>query len=354
MHQTVQASEFFSLTKEAFSSAFNESLAPCLSEIVSAAVSLLSSHGGGIYLLHEDTGELQLVYESHRPELVGRTLRLGEGLAGTLLEGDQEVLFIDDYAQYQRRASMYSNTGTFEAVAETKVQWRGRALGVLYVDFPKGTRPSSAELDALRVLGRHAGLLLVKSRVAEAERIRLKRLLAVHEESIALQHLARTAGKAILLDEAASALRRLIPCECSCIHLRDGNHLLLTSSSGHRRGTFRKGKRFEIVSRRRGGLLGHIAATGELFAASGTELKNHCATKGTRPAYLPSQECFSLLAVPIWSPDTAGPRSLLGLLQADNRLGRDHKAGPAVCFSSSDSLVAELFSKTLAAQILMI
>ncbi|MCB8983382.1 MAG: GAF domain-containing protein [Ardenticatenaceae bacterium] len=137
--------------------------------------------------------------------------------------------------------------------------------------------------------------------------------------------------------------KEILGAECCGIFLahRPGT-LTLEASVGHHPDGFHKGMEIAVHSSPRSGLTGHIAASGELFHAYGTELQQHFAVRGD-PPHAASRQCYSLLAIPLlrrWGDQ----QELLGLLRTDNKLGPDGRPSSNLFFSQEDIWLLRLFA----------
>ena len=109
-----------------------------LGEIVEEAARLLRAKSSGIYQFDSEREELTLVADYQRPDHLGKKLKLGEGLAGKLVQSDEPYYIVDNYDAWPGQAQIYSAGRVFGAVLEVPLRWRDRIIGVLYVDDKVG------------------------------------------------------------------------------------------------------------------------------------------------------------------------------------------------------------------------
>jgi PAS domain S-box-containing protein len=119
-----------------------------LRTIIGQSVGLLRAKSGGIYEYHLERGELELIADHKRPDFVGNVLKVGDGMAGRLVQSGEPYRIVDDYNTHPDRSDIYGGRRLFGAVLEVPLRWRGRTLGVLYVDDDVGRKfaPEDARL----------------------------------------------------------------------------------------------------------------------------------------------------------------------------------------------------------------
>ncbi len=118
-----------------------------LHSIVARAVELLNGISGGLYLYRSESEVLELmVTVGLDPALVGTKLQSGEGLTGAVWQTGQ-TLIVDDYRNWDNKASVYRNTG-WTAIVGVPIRWGDEFLGVLDVigDAPRAFSATHAQL----------------------------------------------------------------------------------------------------------------------------------------------------------------------------------------------------------------
>jgi len=88
-----------------------------LKVIMGQAVALLMAKGGGIHEYDERRRELRII-DAHNPpeEIVGRTLPVGEGMAGRLIESGDEYISIPDYSVWEGKSKGFEGKGLFSVL----------------------------------------------------------------------------------------------------------------------------------------------------------------------------------------------------------------------------------------------
>ena len=79
---------------------------PLLQTIIQQAVELLKVKSGGIYEYDAQQHELRVVADYERPEYLGRTLKVGEGMAGKLVLHNAPYMIVNNYDQWPGKSSI--------------------------------------------------------------------------------------------------------------------------------------------------------------------------------------------------------------------------------------------------------
>ncbi len=129
-----------------------------LDVVVHSAVSLLKAKGGGMYLWLPDEAGLELVVEPYRPHLKGIRLKVGEGIAGKLVDsGNREPITHEDYSKCVDAAAVFRDPCPFGSVIEMLLKMPdGRLFGVLYLDDDVGRVFTMADARLLQLFTDHA------------------------------------------------------------------------------------------------------------------------------------------------------------------------------------------------------
>ena len=78
-----------------------------LTTLIQQALVLLNAKSGGVYEYHPEQGELKIIADHGLPRnVLGKALKVGEGMAGRLVQSDVPFLIVDDYNQWEGRASI--------------------------------------------------------------------------------------------------------------------------------------------------------------------------------------------------------------------------------------------------------
>jgi GAF domain-containing protein len=143
-----------------------------LEVIIRKAVELLHAKSGGIHIYFHERQELIFVANYNRPQ-EGYPMKLGEGIAGTLIEQyleDKSTLYaiVDDYNDSEFRHSVYEDAGRHNpSVLKVLLRWEGFPLGVLYVDDVQGRKFTNQDAELLLLFGEHASIAWVKTNLVD-------------------------------------------------------------------------------------------------------------------------------------------------------------------------------------------
>jgi PAS domain S-box-containing protein len=302
-----------------------------LRSIIQQAVKLLKAEGGGIYEYNADLGELKIVADFQRPAHLGKTLKIGQGMAGRLVQEHAPFCIVDDYSAWADRPRVFED-GSFGAVIEVPLMWQQEIIGVLYVDDQVGRKFTTDDVMRLRLFAEQAAIPLVN-----VDRIKLPSGATGLDVTRASTDIFKSIGfttldeRLTLIAKHATAILHAESCGVQLVK-RPGV-LTLEASYGHREGGFKKGQEFLIRSGPHTGLAGHIAYQRELFNAHGDALINHPATRSPESGHLPSRRCYSLLALPLSNPSNG---KLIAVLRIENKKGPDGRPSPDVGFTQDD------------------
>ncbi|HKQ93365.1 MAG TPA: GAF domain-containing protein [Blastocatellia bacterium] len=132
-----------------------------LRTIIEHAAGLLSAKSGGIYEHHPERGELELIADHNRPDFVGKVLKIGDGMAGRLVQSGEDYRIVDDYNTHPDRSDIYGGRRLFGAVLEVPLRWRARILGVLYVDDDVGRKFTPEDARLLGLFADQSAIVIV-------------------------------------------------------------------------------------------------------------------------------------------------------------------------------------------------
>lgn len=105
-----------------------------LNTITWEAMKLLQTRTCGVYVYYPERKDLLLVTDFRHPEFIGKKrLRLGEGLAGWLVESGQPYEIIPRYSEYERKANIFE-VEDFGAGIGVLLTAQKKTVGVLYVE----------------------------------------------------------------------------------------------------------------------------------------------------------------------------------------------------------------------------
>jgi PAS domain S-box-containing protein len=141
---------------------------PLLTTIIEQAVKLLQAKSGGIYEYHPERGELTIVADHSRPTTVlGNTLKVGEGMAGRLVQSGEPCLIVDDYNIWPGKAAIFADERPFGAVLEVPLKWQEKIIGVLYIDDEVGRKFTEEDAHWLSLFADQAAIALVNAELVD-------------------------------------------------------------------------------------------------------------------------------------------------------------------------------------------
>ena len=318
-----------------------------LCTIIKHAVELLGAKNGGIYKYYETHQELKVVADYRRPDHLGRTLKVGEGMAGRLVQTGKAYKIIDNYRQWNGQATTFKKKCPYEAVLEVLLKWQEQIIGVIYVDDEVGRKFTPADARLLELFADQAAIALVNAELLTKDEATLRRM---KKFSMAIKDIMGNLGTTSLnerLNLIAKRTAGLLEAEaCGVFLVRREGFLRLEASFGHRDGGFEKGKELLIQSGPKSGLTGHIAHEGKLFIAHGDDLNNHFAVSGKAQVHLRSGRCDSIVALPL-KKKVGEQHKLIGLLRVDNKRDIAGRALPTLQFTPTDKWMLHIFAKAV-------
>ncbi len=317
-----------------------------LSAIVQQAVDLLGAKSGGIFEYYSERSELTVIADYNRPGFVGKTQKVGEGMAGRLVQSDEPFKIVDDYNEWHGRSDIYADGRPFGAVLEVALKWQEDIIGVLYVDDEVGRKFTPEDARLLGLFADQAAIALANTDLITKNEEKLRRL---EKLSKATKEITSNLGS-MTLDELLTLIAKhateILEAEvCGVSLVKREGFLSLEASYGHREGSFPKGWEIAICSGPKTGLTGHIAYEGRLFNAHGDALINHFAIRGIEPEHLPSGKCYSLLAIPL-KKKVGEEEKLVGLLRAENKK-QNGRALPTLSFTKEDEWILNIFAESV-------
>jgi len=99
-------------------------------------------------------------YAGPWPEVLGRSLHVGEDLVGNLMLSERSYCVLPDGYLAPERTSMYDQGQPFGTVVELQLGWQNESIGVLFVDDHVGRTFTAEDAQRLRLFSDHAPLLL--------------------------------------------------------------------------------------------------------------------------------------------------------------------------------------------------
>lgn len=172
-------------------------LAPAIATLSQRAMQLLDSDGGGLWFWDETTRELELVhsFQQEGEHLVGRKLKLGEGLAGKAMQ-DRTMLVIEDYLAWVGHAQPFTTLAIHAALAVPLIQ-QGAPLGVLVVNRSQPGKLYTIDQQNLALLlGNQAASFVRTARLFQETQEALQREQKERRIATILAHAAESLGTA--------------------------------------------------------------------------------------------------------------------------------------------------------------
>ena len=154
--------------------------------ICDRAAGLLSVDKGGLYLYDETREELELVvsYKMGR-DFTGTRIRLGEGLAGRVVQTGQ-LLIVDDYSRWDGRERAYEGE-PFATVIGAPLKWQEGVIGAIILC--EETERRTFTPDDERLLGlfaQQAAVAIENARLYEGIMRHVEELTALHTIDVAI------------------------------------------------------------------------------------------------------------------------------------------------------------------------
>ncbi len=159
---------------------------PLLRQIVGAAMDLLQAQGSSLMLLLENSGELvfQVVIGEVSQKLVGRRIRVGEGISGWVAQTGEAALVNDVQNDPRFASSVDASTGfRTESLLCVPMQFQDRRLGVLSVVNKAGpTGFEAKDVEWLKALASLAAVAIENVRLYQRLRQERDRVVIAQEE----------------------------------------------------------------------------------------------------------------------------------------------------------------------------
>lgn len=316
-----------------------------LKVIMRQAVTLLMAKGGGIHEYDERRRELRIIDADNPPEeIVGRTLPVGEGMAGRLIESGDDHISIPDYSVWEGKSKGFEGKGFFSVLGVPLV-WKQKRIGVLWVHNRPGYIFQKNEIALLKRFAITASIAIDRSQLNKSALFKAERLQRLSAATNDIITRLGVDSRDNILTLVAEHAHRIINAEAAAIFLvKEERHITLVASHGHRPGGFQREKKFKIQTGKGTGLTGHIAFMGQTLKICGKELTEHPAAGSQIDDFTGSGQFHSLLAIPL-KKDTSRRGELLGLLKISNKKGKDGKPHHWTCFTDDDQSIAEIFAQ---------
>jgi len=189
-----------------------------LQSITERAARLLGMQMGGLYLVSPDNQHLQLVAGYKIPDnLIGATLKMGEGLAGRVAETG-EPLYVEDYHTWPDCSAVYDSI-EFQRVLAVSLKTNQTVIGVLEIFDNDRTDPfADEEIRLLSLFADQASNAVQNARLFEAARQHARQMVLLNEIA---QTAIRSLEFPLMLETAAARFNELIGAEGIYITLWD-------------------------------------------------------------------------------------------------------------------------------------
>jgi len=273
-----------------------------LHTIIRSAVELLQASGGGLYEYNSDKKLLRVVADWGGPSIVGHTLKVGQGLAGQVLE-KREAMTVDNYWTWPDR-SPHLEPDLFRAVAADLLEAPGgRFIGVLYVtDNVEGRTFSERDASLLGLLAGHAAIAMRNAEVLAEKQTSLTQLELINKFDESIREALNL--KELLQKTLKEALRAVQADEGSVMIL-DHEESVLKMCAWIVQGQYMEKE--HPVFKLDQGIAGHVAATGREYYCPDTSKDEYYEDSFT------GRQIQSILSVPIISRGL-----VLGVVSADS------------------------------------
>lgn len=230
-----------------------------LNRALDKTLEVMEIDAGGIYLLDEGAGMLNIVAQrGFEPDFVEGIdkLKLGEGFSGRVAQSGQPLL-VHNVSTDSRLTRMVVREAGLRAAAIFPISLKGKVLGTFFTIAHSDREFSEQDVHLLTSIGHQIGVAIENARLYEQARQRMRELEALYRADAELyRHLSLDGVLQALVDIAVDILRV-------------DKSSLMVWDEGHKRLELRVARGFSpetmsLLSFSRGeGTFGHVAATGE-------------------------------------------------------------------------------------------
>ena len=312
-----------------------------LPAIVAQAAELLRAKSAGLYEYHSEREELELIADHNQPAQIGRILKLGEDVAGRLVQSGAPYRIVPDGGTDPERAKSFGQRPELGV----PLNWQGKVIGVLYVDDESGREFTLEDVRLLSLFAEQAAIVLANQELSarDEKKLKLFEKLAQATTEIVGQIGKRDVHELLTL-VAQHACDILAAEVCGVLLLKSEDILSLEASYGHLPGSFEQGGlEIPLLNGSRTSFTGHIAQAGKLINLHGAELLEHPAVHKHENNFTQSGFCHSVLAVPLKKPQ----EKPIGLLHAFNKKDGNGQAHPSLAFTKEDEWIISIFAEVI-------
>ncbi|MEP7134839.1 MAG: GAF domain-containing protein [Chloroflexota bacterium] len=209
--------------------------------VLSQAMELLASTGGGIYLYDAARNDLVVAVARGLIMHPGIRLQMGEGMAGRVAQSRQPLI-VNDYQSWQNRSDQYTNL-PIRAVIEVPMQYGGELIGVLAVLESNDSIRKFTEADTrlLSLFATQAASAIKNAHLFESEKQRRK-------DAETLRETTNKLTSSVKLDElfeiVLDSLKKLVPYDSASIEMFHQDHCEIVAGHGIPENLI--GKRYQI------------------------------------------------------------------------------------------------------------
>jgi signal transduction histidine kinase/putative methionine-R-sulfoxide reductase with GAF domain len=230
-----------------------------LNRALDKTLEVMEIDAGGIYLLDEGTGVLDIVaHRGFAPDFVEgiEKLRLGEGFSGRVAQSGQPLLVRDVSADPRLTRSVVRDAG-LRSAAIFPLSSKGTVLGTFFTIARSDREFSEQDVQLLTSIGHQIGVAIENARLYEQAQQRMRELEALHRADTELyRHLSLEEVLQALVDIGVDILKAD---KSFLIVWDEGRERLVVKAA---RGLTPETMALLFFSRREGSV-GHVAGTGE-------------------------------------------------------------------------------------------
>jgi GAF domain-containing protein/HAMP domain-containing protein len=217
---TIQTRELAALNSIAAVASGSMDLGEILEDALDKVLHVLEIEVGGIYLLDEDAGVLNIgAHRGFGPQFVNEVdqLKLGEGFLGRVAQSSRPIV-VPDISSDPRLTRMVAREEGLRSLASVPLHAKGRVLGTLFAVTHGYRGFTDHDVRLLTSIGHQVGVAIENARLLKAERRR-------RQEATLLAEMAKLISGTLELDEVlrltAEYAIDVFDVHCCCILLYD-------------------------------------------------------------------------------------------------------------------------------------
>lgn len=191
-----RADELAALYETARDLSTHKNLDILLNLVADRVTSLIGSPGCSIYLFDKVRQDLEIVVSRGFPDIVGKRVQLGEGIAGEVARTRQPIV-VGNYRKWGKKSKQFENLPA-TAVLEVPMMFSGDLVGVLTVfELENATnllvrKYNQKDIDLLKVFGGTVAVAVHNARLFDDTQQRLLELEALYQTSLAATQIFST------------------------------------------------------------------------------------------------------------------------------------------------------------------